>query len=75
MANREWMKSVALKFLPQFPTPHSRVGFFKHVGRERTLGAKSARDTQRRKDRSGGDPAQANGERRSSVSLLQLSKQ
>jgi len=28
-----------------------------HIDRERRLGAKSARDTQRRKDRSGGDPA------------------
>ena len=41
-----------------------------HIDRERRLGAKSARDTQRRKDRSGGNPALANGERRSLVLLL-----
>ena len=35
------------------------------IDRERTLGAKSVRDTQRRKDRSGGNPAR----RRVSVDL------
>ena len=53
----------------------SEMGRFEHVSRERELGAKSVRDTQRRKDRSVGKTAQAYGERRSSVSLLQLSKQ
>ena len=33
------------------------MGRFEHVSRERKLGAKGAREPQRRGDRSGGDPA------------------
>src|SRR6185503_14910239 len=37
--------------------PGRQVVVCLHIDRERRLGAKSARDTQRRKDRSGGNPA------------------